>query len=69
MADHDHVKPNRTISHNLDDRLGATLDERLTARDLADARNAAAREASGHRAGKTGARAEPEEGPPAATRR
>jgi hypothetical protein len=36
MADHDHVKPDRTISHNLEDRLGATLDERITAREEGD---------------------------------
>lgn len=33
MPDHDDVKPDRTISHNLDDRIGATLEERANARD------------------------------------
>jgi hypothetical protein len=37
MADYDGVKPNRTISHNLEDRLGATLDERLAAQERANA--------------------------------
>ncbi|HYG67536.1 MAG TPA: hypothetical protein VD838_07750 [Anaeromyxobacteraceae bacterium] len=46
MSEHDGVKPNRTISHNLEDRLGATLDERLAERErMEEARTPTPRDA------------------------
>lgn len=69
MSEHDRRKDNRTISHNLDDRLGATIRERVAADQAGDATRPTPRapERVGE-VGNTDAPVAPDEGPPPAAR-